>query len=82
MVPGLIWALTFFVPRNLDPKKFGPCMKMPHNDFHAVTNFLWDEVSRAQMRSGTISITAVALSYYVQLFQSEFGRTNRWQRNT
>ena len=29
MVPDIILALTFFVT-----EKFGPCMKMPHNDFH------------------------------------------------
>ena len=46
MVPDLIWAPDFFgpqkiwTPRHLGPKKFGPCMKMSHNDFHAWTKFL------------------------------------------
>ena len=51
MVPDLIWAPDFFGPReiwssrNWGPKKFGPSMKMRHNDFHAVTKFLGDQIS-------------------------------------
>ena len=36
MVPNLTFAHEFFGLREFFvPKKFGPCMKMPYNDFHA-----------------------------------------------
>ena len=50
MVPDIIWAPDFFGPReigaqkNLVPKKFGSCMKTPHNDFHAGANFFTKKV--------------------------------------
>ena len=62
MVPEHIWAPDFFSPlenwalRNLGPNKFGPCMKMPYNDFHLGVqisrglNFLETKKSGAQLR--------------------------------
>ena len=41
MVHDLIWAPDLF-----GSKKFGHCMKTPHNNFHARINFLGDQVSR------------------------------------
>ena len=51
MVPDLIWAPDFFdpqeiwAPRNLGPKKLGPCIKMPYIDFHAGSKLLGVQLS-------------------------------------
>ena len=81
MVPNLIWAPDFFgpreiwAPRNLDPEKFSPRMKIIICHFHTGTNilgaqisqgpnflgpkFLGDQISWAPNFSGTISVIAL-----------------------
>ena len=62
MVPDLIWAPDFFVPREICSPRFGPqeiwsprtlgptkvgsCMNMLYNDFHAGPKFLGDQKSQ------------------------------------
>ena len=52
VVPNLIWGPDFFGPQeiwastNLDPKKFGPRMKKPCDDFCARTKFLGAYISQ------------------------------------
>ena len=64
MVPNLIRAPDFWSPRNMGPKKFGPHMKI----------ITWPKLLGAQMRSGTISVTALRWRYFLSSWQSLVGR--------
>ena len=74
MVSEHNWAPDFFgsqevwSPRNLDPEKFSPRMKIIIWHFHAGTKFLEDKNSRrpkkswAKVRFGTISNISLSFS--------------------
>ena len=67
--PDFLFVPEKSVLKKFKPKKVGSCMKVLYNDFHAGTkflsaqtsqgpNFLGPKKSGAQMRPGTISVTA------------------------